>query len=253
MRLFNIIGIGSLLLSVIGLPRMAAAAGCQRLAIPAYFYPGALWNQATDGTPTVSILTMNPASGPGTGSNSDYVAAVAKAQNASVRVIGYVHTSYGARPISQVESEVDKYKAWYHVDGIFVDEVSSSVNQLAYYTALAKYIGLTPGRLVVLNPGTIPDQSYMNVGDIVLVFEGNFASYQTAVFPGWMSSYPSSRFWHLIYGVADATQMATVQTLSEQRNAGYLYITDDDLPNPWDTLASYWSTEVSALVSGCQP
>ena len=30
-------------------------------------------------------------------------------------------------------------------------------------------------------------------------------------------------------------------------NAGYIYITDDQLPNPYDTLPSYWSQEVSLI------
>ena len=35
--------------------------------------------------------------------------------------------------------------------------------------------------------------------------------------------------------------------LSRQRNAGYVYVTPDDLPNPWDTLpsGSYWTHELS--------
>ena len=30
-------------------------------------------------------------------------------------------------------------------------------------------------------------------------------------------------------------------------NAGYIYITNDQLPNPWDTLPSYWAQEVSLI------
>ena len=33
-----------------------------------------------------------------------------------------------------------------------------------------------------------------------------------------------------------------------QRNVGWIYVTDDDLPNPWDTLPAYW-TNLTALVA----
>jgi hypothetical protein len=29
-------------------------------------------------------------------------------------------------------------------------------------------------------------------------------------------------------------------------NAGYMFVTDDVLPNPWDTLPAYWTSFVSA-------
>jgi hypothetical protein len=31
--------------------------------------------------------------------------------------------------------------------------------------------------------------------------------------------------------------------LSALRNAGYLYVTDDVLPNPWDSLPPYWDRQ----------
>lgn len=231
----------------------ASSVSCQRLSIPAYFYPGPLWDQAIAGSPIVGIMTMNPASGPGAASNPDYVAAVKKAQSAIIRVIGYVHTSYGTRPLADVEAEIDKYKAWYHVNGIFVDEVSSNARDLPYYQKLAYYIRATNVRLVMLNPGTVPDHGYMKAGDIVVVFEGNYSSYLLLPpLPRWVSSYSPHRFSHLIYGVPSdpgaptmSAAMTQVIDLSRQRNAGHVYVTNDDLPNPWDTLPTYWSKELS--------
>jgi hypothetical protein len=204
-------------------------------------------------------MTMNPASGPGDAVNSDYVAAVKKAQSAYILVLGYVHTSYGTRPLADVEAEVAKYDAWYHVNGIFVDEVSNSAALLPYYQALASYIRATPYQLVMLNPGAVPDQGYLGVGDVVVVFEGNYASYtQLPPLPAWVYSYSPYRFSHLIYGVpSDAgapgsiAAMRQVVNLSRQRNAGLVYVTNGDLPNPWGTLPSYWSDELSKVASDC--
>jgi hypothetical protein len=38
-------------------------------------------------------------------------------------------------------------------------------------------------------------------------------------------------------------------TLSKQRNAGWVYVTNDVLPNPWDTLPAdpYWTKELDRI------
>ena len=82
-----------------------------------------------------------------------------------------------------------KYKAWYGVTNIFLDEVSSGSGQLAYYRQLADYVhSVNPGSAVMLNPGTYPDQQYMSVGDIVMVFENTYASYVNLQVPSWARS-----------------------------------------------------------------
>jgi hypothetical protein len=34
---------------------------------------------------------------------------------------------------------------------------------------------------------------------------------------------------------------------SVARRAGYVYITSDSLPNPWDALPPYWKAEVAQI------
>lgn len=229
----------------------ARAASCQKMFIPAYFYPGPLWDQATAAASTVGTMVMNPASGPGASLNSDYVAAVNKAQAAGIKVIGYVHTSYGSRDAAVVKSEIDAYKAWYGVSGIFLDEVSSDAALIPYYQDLAAHIRATPGTFVALNPGTIPDQGYMNVGDTVVVFEGNYDAYKTWSAPVWASQYPASKFVHLVYAASGTTRMKNAINWSRNRLAGNVYVTNDLLPNPWDTLPSYWSRELTQINKSC--
>lgn len=229
----------------------AKAAFCESMVIPAYFYPGALWDQATAGAPTVGTMIMNPASGPGASANSDYVAAVSKAQAAGVKVIGYVHTSYGARATVEVKAEIDAYKVLYGVSGIFLDEVASDGALLPYYQDLADYIRATAGAFVMLNPGTIPAESYMNVGDVVVVFEGTYNTYKTWVKPSWVNNYPASKFAHLVHAASGTTAMRNVVKWAHQRNAGNVYVTNDVLPNPWDSLPTYWSAELSELTKSC--
>jgi hypothetical protein len=196
---------------------------------------------------------MNPASGPGLQRDPNYAAAVKQAHTAGAKVLGYVHTSYAARPIAAVQAEVTAYKTWYAVDGIFVDEVATGAGSLPYYQNLATFIRTTPGRLVELNPGTVPDVGYFSVGDSVVVFEGDYQSYLTTTFPAWLSQQPPRKVAHLVYAAPDQTALTTTLRLAQARGAGRVYVTNDTLPNPWDTLPPYWAQETTALAASCTP
>jgi hypothetical protein len=43
--------------------------------------------------------------------------------------------------------------------------------------------------------------------------------------------------------------MKNAVSLSKQRNAGWVYVTPDTMPNPWDTLPEepYWSQMLQAV------
>ncbi|MGH9839889.1 MAG: spherulation-specific family 4 protein [Blastocatellia bacterium] len=219
----------------------------QRIAIPAYFYPGSLWDRVIAEHPKVSFMVMNPASGPDSAINQDYVAVVSKAKAGSLTVIGYVHTSYGSRDPAVVKAEIDAYKTWYGVDGIFLDEVSADVAGVLYYRDLATYIKADPGRLVVLNPGTFPAEDYALVGDIILVFDDSYSAYVSVQTPAWVFNYPANKFWHVVYSAPTAREMREAIRLSRQRNGRHVYVSDGVLPNPYDSLPSYWSEELKEI------
>ena len=69
-----------------------------------------------------------------------------------------------------------------------MDEVSSDAALIPYYQDLADYIRAMPGTFVALNPGTIPAQGYMSVGDTVVVFEGTYNTYKNWSAPAWRRS-----------------------------------------------------------------
>jgi hypothetical protein len=219
---------------------------CQKLYIPSYFYPGTLWTQAIANASKVDSMIINPNSGPGTSVDSAYLTTVNQAKSAGIRVYGYTHSQYGARSVSLVKTEVDQYKNWYGVTDIFVDEASGAVTQIPYYQDIANYVHQSSGAKVVLNPGTTPDQGYMNVADAVMNFENSAAAYQFATFPGWVFNYPAEKFIHLVYDTPEAS-LSNILSLSRTRNAGLLYVTPDILPNPWDTLPAYMTSELNQL------
>ena len=125
-------------------------------------------------SPPVDLAIINPASGPGNARDSNYAAQVVSSENAGVDVVGYVHTSYGARSLKTVENEISEYESWYHLDGIFVDEAATSCSlETTYYAPLYTFIHAQAGLdLAILNPGEATNQCYMAAADVVLGFEG---------------------------------------------------------------------------------
>lgn len=216
------------------------------MAVPAYFTPSSgYWSQIIIDSPPVSgYVIMNPDSGPGGAYDATYAPVIAATQAAGLKVLGYVYSDYAGRSTGSIEVDIDSYNAWYNVDGIFIDQCSGLTADIAYYQGLVAYVGT----FCVLNPGAIPaDRTYMSMADSVCIFEDDYATYLTWMSPSWASSYPSSAITHLVYDCGDQANMAIAFGLAMAGNAGYVYITDDTLPNPWDTLPSYWSAELALL------
>ena len=221
------------------------AGNCPQIVIAAYFYPGALWDRMAAAGRKIGTVIMNPASGPGNAIDQNYVAAVAKVRAAGIRVIGYVHTSYGARDMATMKAEVDAYKSRYKVDGIFFDEASDQASRVPYYQELANYVRSTTGTYVMLNPGVYPNEGYIAIADSHMVFENFYSVYLSSNPPSYVTKYPASKFVHLAHETQDAAQMANGFVLAKQRNAGQVFFTSDTLPNPYDTLPPYWDQEVA--------
>ena len=250
------------------------------LMVPAYFYPssGSAWNAliaaAQAGTPITAI--MNPGSGAGLAPNSDYVTAVNALRAAGGKVLGYVPTGYGGAAVNatstcqpasgatytatDVLNCAARYKLWYAVDGVFLDEFSNTSTSaapatLAFYQQIYAGIkgsnGFAPDWIVVGNPGseTVPDYFEDSGGptaDTLVVFENSsgYASYTPAA---WQLSYPASAFAHLVYGESSSANATQNVALAASRNARYLFVTNDVLPNPWDTLPPYFNALTQAV------
>lgn len=250
------------------------AAPSQAVAIPSYFYPdsgaaGSLWDRTDDGAPAVSLAVINPASGPGETRDPAYAAQVQKSQAAGLTVLGYVPTAYAntadpdrSRTVAAVEADVDKFYEWYGVDGIFLDEASTdcryATSPTSYYNEVYQHVKERGGEgaTVAINPGTQTSECYMSVSDIVMNFEGSHDRYVSSYSaPEWVEGYDPGRFWHLVYASPDAATMKRDVALSKGRNAGLIYVTPDDLPNPWDTLppVPYFDAEMQQAADSTAP
>ena len=232
----------------------AALAQSQRMADPSYFYPGPLWSKLEAAAPTAGIAIINPASGPGTKPDPNYKSQVAEAKSHGLIVLGYVYTHYTKRPLADVEADAQRYFDWYHVSGIFYDEVTNDDPGLAYYKELFAFTKkANRDEMDVLNPGTQVTEGYMKVADIICTFESPYSSYQTQYnAPAWVARYPASRFWHIVLNVPAASDMQAVIRESKTRHAGWVYVTPEpENPNPYDSLPAdpYWSEELAALAA----
>ncbi len=222
------------------------------LLVPAYFYPSddsTYWHDLASAAKEVSTtIILNPGSGPGTSVDPNYVSAIDNVRESGGKVIGYVHTSYGNRPLPDVTDEIDRYISYYQVDGFFIDQMTTDKldGNIAYYKSIYDYIkGLSTLYSVTGNPGTMPDEVYLShlLVDNLVVFEGSESSYADFLPSEWQSKYPKDKFAHLVYN-ADSQQMKRVFNLSSNNIVGNLYVTGEKKRNPYDELPKYWALEV---------
>src|SRR5437660_3965788 len=154
----------ALVLSFIRLATMKgahAATAPTGIMIPLYTYPtGGTWApviQAKNAYPNVPfVAVINPASGPGTSHDPNYAAGIKDLQAAGVVVLGYVATGYATSSysaISGLEAQVSLYDRWYHVNGIFFDEMSNAVGNESYYSTLNSLVRSLRMTYTVGNPG----------------------------------------------------------------------------------------------------
>jgi hypothetical protein len=222
----------------------------QEVAVPAYFGPGELWTWLSDALPTASLAIMNPNSGPGEVFDPYLSDAVAASRDEGLDVIGYVTTSYAQRPIADVAAEIRRFYDWYPIDGIFLDEVPTDCVHIDYFEQLQATIQAEDTRArIAINPGTQTNECYVEVADILLTFEGDLATWRAFEPAEWVKQYPADRFWHLIYGVVSIDDMQVVVNQSQDRHAGWIYVTPETLPNPWYTLPpyEYWLSQLDAV------
>jgi hypothetical protein len=229
------------------------------LLVPAYFYPenagAASWQALASAAPTVGITAiLNPDNGPGATLDSNYASVVSNLKAAGGRVIGYVHTGYGARNAGTVMADIDRFYSLYGVDGIFIDEVSNLEHDLDYYIALRDHIkGGYTKNFIVSNPGTQTPASYLATADVLVTFESPRAEYSAYVADAWTAGQDRSRFAHLVYDVSGSVEMLSVIDTAIAHNVGHVYVTDDRGANPWDTLPSYWEAETTRVAAVPEP
>lgn len=226
-----------------------------RLWVPAYYYPFGPglreWNHLIASAKSVPIVAIvNPASGPGDHVDTNFAAVLPRARKAGITLVGYISTQYGRKPLAQVQREMETYLSFYpDIRGFHFDEQSSKAADVDYYVALYRYVHRRiPGGLVLTNPGTICDRVYAArpTSDVISLFE-NERGIDEFQPPAWAGRFPGSRFCVQAHAVASVDDMKHAIDRAARLKVGYVFITDDVLPNPYDRLPSYWDDEVDAV------
>ena len=218
--------------------------------VPLYTYPGDSWQivvQAKRSHPSVPIVAIiNPNSGPGSLLDAKYVTEIKKLQTAGVTVLGYVFTNYASRTQDLVIRDIMAYKNWYDVDGIMFDEMSNALGNEDYYSSLTRYVKSIHMVMTIGNPGTDVPLTYVGTMDVLNIYEGlgipdaYTFSKRSANYQKW----GKENFSIVAYGIKDLDESALEKV---SKYIAYLYLTDDDLPNPYDKLPSYFSSLLAAL------
>ncbi|KND91085.1 Spherulin-4 [Tolypocladium ophioglossoides CBS 100239] len=156
--------------------------------IPLYIYPleqawEPLFQVAATHPGVRFVAIINPNSGPGPAALPDarYMGALRRlSEMANVRTLGYVHCSYGKRPLDAIKADIDVYRGWdacLGLGGIFFDETPSDARYVPFMATLAGHTKSTwqgdLGRdgMVIYNPGVVVARAYFEHPDYVVVFE----------------------------------------------------------------------------------
>lgn len=222
----------------------------------------------------LSVLVANALNGPDNTVNTAWEKVINNAAGAGKTVIGYVRTGYLGQStlgfttrlgsneladwVSQIEMDVDLWYSLYpgKIGGIFFDEGWNSCGTDNQFSELYRLITENtkrkyPGAFTVLNPGATMPQCFEDSADTLMTFESSYETYTSSyVSNGWTAS-STQKIWHIIYNVPSSA-VATVAALAKKRGAGYVQITDDTLPNPYDTLPNdaYMQTLLAAMEGG---
>jgi len=216
------------------------------LLIPAYFFDPLLWAQILPAHNPGHCIIANVASGPGSILDRNWLGNFNQAKLNGHQLVGYVDTTFAVKTAPTVQAEIALWNSLYGIQDIFLDQVSGSVADLAYYTALVSGIRATnPTARIILNVGTRPDPGYFQFDRLteVVVFEDTWTRYQTVTFPAWMNSYwPRA---HLIVHTAPPAALSNINAFAGAHTAAGYFVTDQPTTGYTLNLPAYWVNELA--------
>ena len=195
--------------------------------------------------PSVGVIAVvNPASGPGAAVDPGYASGIARLSAAGIKVVGYVATGYAVRNAPVVKADIDRWKAFYpgQISGIFFDEQSNRAGDVPYYRDLSQYAKARGMSFTIGNPGTDSAPEYVGALDTMLIYESAGLPSVTQL-GGWHASHAPSNFGVIPHAASfDATFVRNAR-----QYVRYIYVQNDTLPNPWDSVPGFFSDLLAAL------
>jgi len=233
------------------------------LMIPMYIYPTDAYTN-TDYNSVITykrqnrnvpvVVIINPSNGPGAVTDGNYTMAIDRMKAVGIHVIGYVSTAYRANTTTDVKADIDGWKSYYPgIDGIFFDEQSDGTADLgaeqAYYKEVAEYSRQQGFDITVSNPGVDVDNSWYDLFDILVEFESDTwptSGNMDGAWPGGKQLFKRGGLKHSSTA-GDLTSNDAAIFEEFLQHYGWVYVTTDILPNPWDSLSTELSDVYSAI------
>lgn len=221
----------------------------------------------------IPILVANVVNGPDSTVDNSWTKVIDQGSASGKTVLGYVRTGYlgvstqkfvtrlGSGDLAdwtaQIEEDIDMWYTLYgsSIGGIFFDEGWPECGDNNQYVDLYKHINdytkrNHPGAYTILNPGSPMASCFEDTMDTLLTFELDYNAYVNKYTPNNWTPKDPRKLWHIIYNVPE-DKIGEVITLSKKRGAGFVQLTDDLLPNPYDNLpADSYMTKMMAAVDG---
>jgi len=234
-------------------PSGGGSSNGMKLMVPLYTDPGATWTTVAATASVVGTLAIiNPDNGPGSGITSAYSSGIQTLHAAGVEIVGYVHSSYGARAIADVKADIDKYATQFsQLSGIFVDEVATSSSELSYYEELYSYIMSMPGwKYAILNPGAVPDSGYMNAATQIVTYESTTSGFANSQNPSYATSSNKNKFAMITYSGTASSMQTAINAAKSKGYYGWVYVTDVSASgNTYGSLPSFYAAEAAYVAS----
>jgi hypothetical protein len=210
------------------------------------------------------VVTINPASGPGTSQNALLASKAQALKEAGATVIGYVGVNYFSelpksqypvgnswpsdtpKTMSDLKKDIDRYVAFYPmIDGFMFDDYPSKKTitlpdgtiKEVYSLAqeLDRYARGKPGiTFIKANPGTAAHPDYFTLNDNMSTYEGSSLPTLSRLDTITENGKYSSKTTVVVHSLLTLPDSRTIQSLYEK--VDYVYITD----NSYNALPSYW-------------
>lgn len=223
------------------------------IVLPLYQWPdinASAWSNAfaaIEAYPQVQWQAIvNPGSGPGVVDSQSYptdstdITGIARLNNyTNVITLGYVHTSWGQRPLSNLTSEIDIYATWasyptanISIDGIFFDEVNAqpSPDNLTYYQNASSYAYANiPSAVtqVMFNPGMLASAQLFHFCDTMIEFENPFSNYQNETTIDTIPSADRAKSGIMIYDFPTTADVCSLVHTMAEDGVGAVYMGTD--------------------------
>jgi len=215
--------------------------------------PGSAWNTVAQYGSTVKTMAIiNPNSGPGSGITSAYTSGMTTLDNAGVIIVGYVHSSYGARAIADVKADIEVYAEQFPLlSGIFIDECATSTSDLAYYEELYAYIMSMPGwEYVVINPGSVPASGYTAAATQIVTYEDTTSGFASSENPSFATSATKNMYAMITYSATSSSMETAISAAASKGYYGWVYCVDTSASgNTYGSIPSFYATEAEYVAS----